>query len=98
MKKPKQEIDRPITQLIRDLEKRGLVEPILVTIDSEFCRDMIESIQGSNAKDQSRLSRRPLFQKFTTMDISPKTACKFEKRLFFLTKEVMGKPAMDIFT
>jgi|GEM_PF-1572680 len=32
------------------------------------------------------------------MDISPKTACEFEKRLFFLTKKAMGKPAMDIFT
>ena len=64
MKKPKQEIDRPIAQLIHDLEKRGLLERTLVIIDSEFCGDIIEGIQGSNAKDQSRLSRRPSFQHF----------------------------------
>jgi len=32
------------------------------------------------------------------MGISPKTAYEFEKRPFFLTKDVMRKPAMDIFT
>ncbi len=98
MKKPKQEIDRPITQLIHDLEKRGLVEPILVTIDSEFCRDMIESVQGSNAKDQSRLSRRPSFQHFYHDGHQPKDSLRVREAPIFLTKEVMGKPAMDIFT
>ena len=98
MKKPKQEIDRPITQLIHDLEKRGLVEPILVTIDSEFCRDMIEGVQGSNAKDQSRLSRRPSFQHFYHDGHQPKDSLRVREAPIFLTKEVMGKPAMDIFT
>ena len=98
MKKPKQEIDRPITQLIHDLEKRGLVEPILVTIDSEFCRDMIESVQGSNAKDQSRLSRRLSFQHFYHDGHPPKDSLRVREAPIFLTKEVMGKPAMDIFT
>ncbi len=51
----KQEIDRPIAQLILDLEHRGLLERTLVVIASEFSRDMmIEGIPGSNARDQSR--------------------------------------------
>jgi hypothetical protein len=51
----KREIDRPIAQLILDLENRGLLERTLVVIASEFSRDMmIEGIPGSNAGDQSR--------------------------------------------
>jgi hypothetical protein len=55
VKRMKQEIDRPIAQLIRDLEERGLLDRTLVIIASEFSRDMmIEGVPGSNAKDQSR--------------------------------------------
>jgi hypothetical protein len=51
----KMEIDRPIAQLILDLEARGLLDRTLVVIASEFSRDMmIEGVPGSNAKDQSR--------------------------------------------
>jgi hypothetical protein len=51
----KQEIDRPIAQLILDLEKRGLLDRTLVIVASEFSRDMIiEGVPGSNARDQSR--------------------------------------------
>ena len=51
----KSEIDRPIAQLIRDLETRGLLDRTLVIIASEFSRDMmIEGVPGSNARDQSR--------------------------------------------
>lgn len=51
----KQEIDRPIAQLIRDLDERGLLDRTLVVLASEFSRDMmIEGVPGSNAKDQSR--------------------------------------------
>ena len=51
----KQEIDRPIAQLIIDLERRGLLERTLVVLASEFSRDMmIEGVPGSAAKDQSR--------------------------------------------
>jgi hypothetical protein len=51
----KAEIDRPIAQLILDLEKRGLLDRTLVVLASEFSRDMmIEGVPGSNAKDQSR--------------------------------------------
>ncbi len=51
----KDEIDRPIAMLVRDLEQRGLLERTLVIIASEFSRDMmIEGVPGSNAQDQSR--------------------------------------------
>src|SRR5262249_55566150 len=51
----KREIDRPIAQLILDLEARGLLDRTLVVIASEFSRDMmIEGVPGSNARDQSR--------------------------------------------
>lgn len=48
------EIDRPIAQLILDLEARGLLERTLVIIASEFSRDAImEGKPGSNANDQA---------------------------------------------
>jgi hypothetical protein len=51
----KREIDRPIAQLIRDLEARGLLDRTLVVLASEFSRDMmIEGVPGSTARDQSR--------------------------------------------
>lgn len=51
----KQEVDRPIAQLILDLEERGLLDRTLVIIASEFSRDMmIEGVPGSTARDQSR--------------------------------------------
>lgn len=50
----KQEIDRPITQLILDLEQRNMLDRTLVVIASEFSRDMIiEGVPGSNAQDQT---------------------------------------------
>ena len=51
----KSEIDRPIAQLIRDLEDRGLLDRTLVVIASEFSRDMlIEGVPGSTARSQAR--------------------------------------------
>lgn len=51
----KKEIDRPIAQLILDLEERGLLDRTLVVLASEFSRDMmIEGVPGSTAVDQSR--------------------------------------------
>ena len=51
----KQEIDRPIAQLVLDLEARGLLDRTLIVLASEFSRDMIiEGVPGSSAKDQSR--------------------------------------------
>jgi hypothetical protein len=53
-KRMKSEIDRPIAQLILDLERRGLLDRTLVVLASEFSRDMmIEGVPGSNAIDQS---------------------------------------------
>ena len=52
----KKAIDRPIAQLILDLEQRGLLDRTLVVIASEFSRDMmIEGVPGSTA----RTSRGP---------------------------------------
>jgi hypothetical protein len=51
----KRDIDRPVAQLILDLEERGLLDRTLVVLASEFSRDMmIEGVPGSAAKDQSR--------------------------------------------
>jgi hypothetical protein len=51
----KKEIDRPIAQLILDLERLGLLNRTLVIIASEFSRDMmVEGVPGSTARDQSR--------------------------------------------
>jgi hypothetical protein len=51
----KKEIDRPVAQLVRDLEARGLLDRTLVVLASEFSRDMmIEGVPGSTARDQSR--------------------------------------------
>jgi hypothetical protein len=48
------EIDRPIAQLILDLEERKLLDRTLVVIASEFSRDaLIEGVPGSAAKDQA---------------------------------------------
>ncbi len=50
----KKEIDRPVAQLILDLESRGLLNRTLVILASEFSRDMImEGKPGSNAVDQA---------------------------------------------
>ncbi len=55
VEKLKKEIDRPIAQLILDLEKRGLLDRTLVVLASEFSRDMmVEGVPGSTAVDQSR--------------------------------------------
>lgn len=54
VKKMKEEIDRPIAQLIRDLEASKLLDRTLVILASEFSRDMImEGKPGSNAADQA---------------------------------------------
>ena len=48
------EIDRPIAQLILDLEERGMLDRTLVIIASEFSRDaLIEGRPGSEAYDQA---------------------------------------------
>jgi hypothetical protein len=50
----KKQIDRPIAQLVLDLEARGMLDRTLVVVASEFSRDMmIEGVPGSTASDQS---------------------------------------------
>ncbi len=50
----KKAVDRPIAQLILDLEQRGLLKRTLVILASEFSRDMmVEGVPGSTARDQS---------------------------------------------
>lgn len=54
VKRMKAEVDRPIAQLILDLEARGLLDRTLVILASEFSRDMmIEGKPGSKAADQA---------------------------------------------
>src|SRR5690606_35084513 len=61
--KMKESIDRPIAQLILDLEERGMLDRTLVIVASEFSRDMmIEGVPGSSAKDQSRAASDTLEQ------------------------------------
>jgi len=147
----KKEIDRPIAQLITDLEKRDLLDRTLVVLASEFSRDMIiEGVPGSKARDQSRartdklkvmkhyglhrhftgassvlmfgggIKKGSLYGKsapqrpflsiekpigvedlhatiFTAMGISPKYNLEIEKRPFYVTKDGIGKPAMELF-
>ncbi|WP_417749472.1 DUF1501 domain-containing protein [Rosistilla oblonga] len=48
------EIDRPVAQLITDLQQRGLLDRTLVILASEFSRDaLMEGQPGSNANDQA---------------------------------------------
>ncbi|MDP6442622.1 MAG: DUF1501 domain-containing protein [Pirellulaceae bacterium] len=48
------EMDRPIAQLVLDLEQRGMLDRTLVIIASEFSRDaLIEGKPGSSARDQA---------------------------------------------
>ncbi len=50
----KSEIDRPVSQLILDLEERGLLNRTLVILASEFGRDAItEGKVGKEVKDQA---------------------------------------------
>lgn len=49
----KAQIDRPIAQLIKDLDERGLLDRTLVIVASEFSRDMLmEGRPGLKVKDQ----------------------------------------------
>jgi hypothetical protein len=51
----KQEIDLPVSQLILDLEERGLLNRTLVILASEFGRDAItEGKVGKEVKDQAK--------------------------------------------
>ena len=49
----KKQIDKPVAQLILDLEQRGLLDRTLIILASEFSRDMLlEGRPGEKIKDQ----------------------------------------------
>ncbi len=49
----KKEVDAPIAQLVRDLERRGLLDRTLIVLASEFSRDMLtEGKPDKKVKDQ----------------------------------------------
>ncbi len=49
----KELIDRPIAQLVSDLDERGLLDRTLIVLASEFSRDMVmEGRPGAKVKDQ----------------------------------------------
>ena len=53
LKGMKEQIDRPVAQLILDLEERGLLDRTLVVLASEFSRDMLmEGRPGKKVLDQ----------------------------------------------
>lgn len=53
LKKMKERIDRPIAQLIRDLDQSGHLDRTLIVLASEFSRDMVmEGRPGKKVKDQ----------------------------------------------
>ncbi len=55
----KASVDRPVAQLIRDLESRGMLERTLVVIASEFGRDMMtEGKPGNEVKEQVKQPER----------------------------------------
>src|SRR3954453_13686759 len=48
----KKSIDRPVAQLVLDLEKRGMLDRTLIVLASEFSRDMMmEGRPGAVVKD-----------------------------------------------
>lgn len=52
----KQQIDRPIARLIRDLEQRGLLDRTLIVLASEFGRDMMtEGKPGKEVQNQVKV-------------------------------------------
>jgi uncharacterized protein (DUF1501 family) len=146
----KKQIDRPIAQLILDLEERGLLDRTLIVIASEFSRDMmVEGKPDKKVKDQvpvpekiESLTHYGMHRHFTdagcvllfgggikrghlygqtaderpvktikdrvviedlhatlyrAMGISPKLAYEVEKRPFYVTRDGLGKPILDLF-
>jgi hypothetical protein len=62
----KQQIDRPIAQLVRDLDERGLLDRTMIILASEFSRDaMIEGAPDNPAEQGQDLKKLP--EKFLEM-------------------------------
>lgn len=146
----KKQIDSPVSQLVLDLEERGLLNRTLIVLASEFSRDMItEGKPDKKVKDQvevpdvindmkhygmhrhftdagcvllfgggikkgclhgitaderpcKTLSQRVVIEDlhatlFRAMGISPKLAYEIEKRPFYVTRDGLGKPVIELF-
>ena len=52
--KQKQQIDRPISQLVRDLDERGLLDRTLIVLASEFSRDAMLEGAADHPVEQGR--------------------------------------------
>ncbi|MCH8204036.1 MAG: DUF1501 domain-containing protein [Candidatus Hydrogenedentes bacterium] len=149
MRELKQRIDRPVSQLVRDLDERGLLDRTLIVLASEFSRDMLtEGKPDNKVADQvevpdvvSELKHYGMHRHFTdagcvllfggglrkgllygetaderpcktikdpvyiedlhatiyrAMGISPRHNFIVEKRPFYVTKDGLGKPILDI--
>jgi hypothetical protein len=147
----KQVIDRPVAQLVRDLDARGLLDRTLVVLASEFGRDAVtEGKAGREVRDQainmpdvmSEPRHYGMHRHFTAagsvlmfgggvkkgfvygktaderpcttiehpmpvedlhatiyhaLGIPPDTSYVVEKRPVYVTKDGIGKPALDMF-
>ena len=59
LKEMKRQIDLPVSQLIRDLDEKGLLDRTMVILASEFSRDMlVEGRPGKLVKDQVQVPDR----------------------------------------
>jgi hypothetical protein len=143
-------IDRPLAQLVLDLEARGLLDRTLIVLASEFSRDMMtEGRPDNKVKDQVEvpavieelkyygmhrhftaagcvlmfgggMKRGFLYGKtaderpcktienrvaiedlhatiYRAVGISPKLAYEVERRPFYVTRDGLGKPVLDLF-
>jgi hypothetical protein len=146
----KKQIDSPVSQLVLDLEERGLLDRTLIVLASEFSRDMItEGKPDKKVKDQvevpeviNDLKHYGMHRHFTdagcvllfgggikkghlhgitaderpcktlqdrvviedlhatffrAMGIPAKLAYEVEKRPFYVTRDGLGKPIMELF-
>ncbi len=146
----KKQIDAPISQLVRDLEERGLLNRTLIVLASEFSRDLItEGKPDKKVQDQvevpdriQELKHYGMHRHFTdagcvlmfgggvkrgflygktaderpvktienpigiedlhasiyhALGISPKLAYEIEKRPFYVTRDGLGKPVLELF-
>jgi arylsulfatase A-like enzyme len=58
--KMKAQIDRPIAQLVRDLDQRGLLDRTLIVLATEFSRDaMVEGIAEGTIEIGADLKKQP---------------------------------------
>lgn len=146
----KKQIDAAVSQLVIDLEERGLLNRTLIVLASEFSRDMMtEGKPDKKVKDQvevpevindlkhygmhrhftdagcvllfgggikkgclhgvtaderpcKTLDQRVVIEDlhatmFRAVGISPKLAYEIEKRPFYVTRDGLGKPILELF-